>query len=88
MDRAARAAPRLQSLSAPPLPRELEDRLSAALEPDGQVKDSASPALARARREVRSAREKLVARLAAILGGLDPHHRSPMPRSRCAAAAT
>jgi DNA mismatch repair protein MutS2 len=77
VDRAARAAPRLQSLSAPPLPRELEDRLSAALEPDGQVKDSASPALARARREVRSAREKLVARLGAILGGLDPHHRSP-----------
>jgi len=77
VDRAARAAPRLQALTAPPLPRELEDRLAAALEPDGQVKDSASPALARARREVRAVREKLVSRLAAILDGLDPHHRSP-----------
>ena len=77
VNRAARAAPRLAALTAPPLPRDLEERLEAALEPDGQVKDSASPGLARARREVREARNKLVARLAAILGGIDERHRAP-----------
>ena len=77
VDRATRDAPRLQALSAPPLPRELEDTLEAALEPDGQVKDSASPALARARREVREVRARLVARLTAILAGIDERHRAP-----------
>ena len=73
--RAARLAPRLQALDAPPLPKELEDRLEAALGPDGQVKDGASPALARARREVREVRERLVARLAALLEGLGERNR-------------
>ena len=77
VDRASRRAPRLVALSAPPLPRDLENRLESALEPDGQVKDGASPALARARREVREARERLVARLAAILGSVDERHRAP-----------
>ena len=77
VNRASREAPRLVALSAPPLPRELEDRLEAALEPDGSVKDGASPALARARREVRDAREKLVARLGAILDKMDARHRAP-----------
>jgi len=76
VNRATREAPRLQALSAPPLPRELEDSLEAALEPDGQVKDGASPALARARREVREVRARLVARLTAILAGIDERHRT------------
>ena len=77
VNRATREAPRLQALSAPPLPRELENSLEAALEPDGQVKDGASPALARARREVREVRARLVARLTAILAGIDERHRQP-----------
>ena len=75
VNRAAREAPRLQALSAPPLPRDLEDRLEAALEPDGAVKDGASPTLARARREVREVRARLVAQLQKILDGLDERHR-------------
>ena len=75
VNRAAREAPRLQALSAPPLPRDIEDRLEAALEPDGAVKDGASPALARARREVREVRARLVADLQKILAGLDERHR-------------
>jgi DNA mismatch repair protein MutS2 len=75
VNRAAREVPRLQALSAPPLPRDLEDRLETALEPDGAVKDGASPALARARREVREVRARLVAQLQKILDGLDERHR-------------
>jgi DNA mismatch repair protein MutS2 len=75
VNRAARESPRLQALTAPPLPRDLEDRLAAALEPDGAVKDGASPALARARREVREVRARLVAQLQKILDGLDERHR-------------
>ena len=66
-----RTAPLVAALGVEPPPRQLEDALVAALEPDGQVKDSASRDLARARREVREARDDLVRRLSGILGSLD-----------------
>jgi len=70
--RLARPAPLVAALASEPPPREHEDALAAALEPDGLVKDAASRDLAAARRDVRDVREALVARLGGILGSLDP----------------
>ena len=67
----ARTAPLVAALAVEPPPRQLEDALAKALEPDGLLKDSASRGLAQARREVREAREDLVRRLSGILGTLD-----------------
>jgi len=66
-----RTAPLVAALAVEPPPRQLEDALLAALEPDGLVKDAASRDLAQARREVREARDDLVRRLSGILGSLD-----------------
>ena len=66
-----RTAPLVAALRVEPPPRQLEDALGAAVEPDGLVKDTASRDLAQARREVREARDDLVRRLAGILGSLD-----------------
>jgi DNA mismatch repair protein MutS2 len=71
VSRAGRLAPLVAALGVEPPPRQLEDTLSAALEPDGLVKDGASRDLAQARREVREVREELVKRLAGILASLD-----------------
>jgi len=71
LSRAAQAAPLVAALAAPVPPRELEDALATSLEPDGLVKDAASRDLARARREVREAREELIRRLGAIAASLD-----------------
>ena len=67
----ARTAPLVAALAVEPPPRQLEEALGRALEPDGLVKDAASRDLAQARRDVRESREDLVRRLAGILGGLD-----------------
>ncbi len=75
--RLAAEAPRTAALRVEPPPKALETRLTAALYPDGRVLDAASRALARARQAVRDARQRLVARLEAILGGLDPTERAP-----------
>lgn len=75
--RLAADAPRTTALRVEPPPKALETRLTAALDPDGRVLDAASRALARARQAVRDARQRLVARLEAILGGLDPTERAP-----------
>ena len=66
-----RTAPLVAALAVEPPPRQLEDAVLAALEPDGLVKDAASRDLAQARREVREARDDLVRRLSGILGSLD-----------------
>ena len=71
VSRVARLAPLVAALGSEPPPRALEDALTTSLEPDGIVKDAASRDLARARREVREAREELVRRLSGILAGLD-----------------
>ncbi len=70
-------APRTAALRTDPPPREIEKRLSESLDPDGQVQDGASRALARARQAVRDSRQRLVARLEAILGALDQTERAP-----------
>ncbi len=72
LTRAAKLAPLVGSLAVPVPPREIEAELERALEPDGQVKDAASRDLARARRQVREAREALVKKLGAIVASLDP----------------
>jgi len=75
--RLAADAPRTAALRVDPPPRELEQRLADSLDPDGQVRDGASRALARARRAVREARQRLVQKLEALLGALDPTERAP-----------
>jgi len=70
-------APRTAALRAALPARELETRLSQSLDPEGQVLDGASRGVARARRAVREARQRLVQRLEAILGALDPSERAP-----------
>ena len=77
LGRLADRAPRTAALRVDPPPKELEERLVKSLDPEGRVQDGASRALARARQAVRDARERLVARLDAILGGLDPSDRAP-----------
>jgi DNA mismatch repair protein MutS2 len=75
--RLAAAAPRTAALRVDPPPRELERRLGESLDPTGQVLDGASRDLARARRAVREARERLFRKLEAMLAGLDPADRAP-----------
>jgi DNA mismatch repair protein MutS2 len=74
---AGRLAPLVGALAAPPPPRRIETALAGALEPDGVVKDGASRDLARARREVREARETLVRKLETLLASLDPRAVPP-----------
>jgi DNA mismatch repair protein MutS2 len=70
-------APRTAALRVDPPPKDLEQRLTVSLDPDGQVQDGASRALARARRAVREARARLVRKLDAMLAALDPTDRAP-----------
>ena len=53
----------------------LEDSIERTIHDDGTVKDDASPALRRVRRELRSAEGDLVRLLERAIERLDPHHR-------------
>src|SRR2546429_120649 len=75
--RLARDAPRTAALRVDPPPKEIETRLARSLDAEGVVLDAASRSLARARQGVREARQRLVARLHAMLGPLDPTDRAP-----------
>ena len=75
--RIARDAPRTAALRVEPPPKEFEQRLTQSVDAEGTVLDAASRALARARQHVREARQRLVARLEALLGALDPTDRAP-----------
>jgi len=77
LGRLARDAPRTAALRVEPPPKALETRLQQSLDPEGNVLDGASRDLARARQAVREARERLIRRLDAILGGLDAGERAP-----------
>jgi len=68
-------APRVAALRVEPPPRELEQAIGRALEPDGSVRDDAAPELKRARERVRDTRARLVGRLEAVLAQLDPADR-------------
>jgi len=70
-------APRTAQLRVDPPTKELETTLARSISPDGQVLDSASKNLARARQHVREARKRVMDRLGAILGGLDVTERAP-----------
>ena len=56
-------APRLATLRTPLPPLDLAERFSRTFDPDGSVRDGASPELRKARRAVRNARERLVRHL-------------------------
>jgi DNA mismatch repair protein MutS2 len=53
----------------------IESAVERAIEEDGTVKDDASPALRRLRRELRGAAAELVQLLERIMAHLDPHQR-------------
>lgn len=53
----------------------VEQAIERAIETDGTVKDDASPALRRMRRELRGAQSELVQLLERIVARLDAHHR-------------
>jgi DNA mismatch repair protein MutS2 len=71
LERLADACPRVSGLRAPPVDRAVERQLERAVGDDGELLDTASPALAAARREVHVARERLVRRLETLLRDLD-----------------
>ena len=64
--RVAESCPRTMVLRAEPVERAIERELERSVSDEGELLDSASPALAAARREVHAARERLVKRLEAI----------------------
>ncbi|HKW47498.1 MAG TPA: endonuclease MutS2, partial [Gemmatimonadaceae bacterium] len=53
----------------------LEDSIERTFDDDGSVKDDASPALRRVRRELRAAEGELVRLLERVIEHLEPHHR-------------
>ncbi|MGD2136294.1 MAG: Smr/MutS family protein [Gemmatimonadales bacterium] len=63
-------APRVASLAVSLPPKKLEDAVRRALEPDGRVKDDASPELKRVRRRIRETRETLVRLLERVRGDM------------------
>ena len=60
---------------AMPDAREAATAIDHAIAEDGEVRDQASPALRRLRRELRSAEGDLIALLERIMGGLEPHQQ-------------
>ena len=71
LDRVAGLAPLAAALAVDLPPRAIERRLELSLDTDGNVLDTASPALAAARREVQAARQRLVRRLETVLRSLE-----------------
>ncbi len=63
LERIADDAPGVAALTEETPPIDIAKRIGRALEPDGAVKDDASPELAKARRRVRETRSRLVALL-------------------------
>lgn len=72
--RVAERAPQVSALEVLLPDRALEDRLERSLEPDGSLRDGASPALARARQAGREARARLIRRLESVLHDLEGPH--------------
>ncbi len=72
LERLAESCPKVAALRTPPADRTIERLLELSVGDDGDLLDTASPALAAARREVHAARERLVRRLESLLRDLDP----------------
>lgn len=64
-------APLVAALAVPLPDRKLDQRLADAINDEGEVLDTASPALFRARREIHAARDRLVKKLETVLRNLD-----------------
>lgn len=73
---AAGELPKLQRLTVELPPVKLDKSLDRALDPEGGIKDGASPELERARRQVRDTRERIVSLLEAKLRRLPQADRS------------
>ena len=71
LERVVESCPRLAMLGVPPVDRNIVRLLDRSIGDDGELLDSASPALAAARREVHAARERLIRRLDALLRDID-----------------
>ncbi len=71
--RVAEEAPALAASLVPLPDRALDQRLVAAINDEGEVLDTASPGLFRARREIHAARDRLIKKLELVLRGADPH---------------
>ena len=69
--RVAEQAPRAAALAVPLPDKAIDRRLELSVGDDGELLDTASPALAAARREIQAARQRLVRRLEGILRALD-----------------
>lgn len=67
LKRVEKDAPLVGRLNRPLPSRAIERRLEISFDTDGYLLDTASPALASARKEVRSARDRLIKRLEALL---------------------
>ena len=57
--------------------RKVEEEIERAIDDDGSVRDDASPALRKIRRELRGAQGELVGLLERIMGRLEPHLQVP-----------
>lgn len=66
LERVSESCPQVAALRAEPVERPVEKLLERAVSDEGELLDSASPALATARREAHAARERLIKRLEAI----------------------
>jgi DNA mismatch repair protein MutS2 len=71
LQRVEETAPLAAALAQPLPDKRIERRLEQSLDPDGALLDTASPALAAARREVHAARNRLIRRLESLLRGLE-----------------
>ncbi len=71
LQRIADEAPRIARLRVPVPEASLAKRLQEALDDTGDLLDTASPALFRARREVHAARERLIKQLESVLRGVE-----------------
>ncbi len=69
--RVAEEAPLAAALAVPVPDKSLDRRLDLSLDDDGQLLDGASPELGAARREVQSARARLIKKLETILRGAE-----------------
>lgn len=69
--RVAEQSPLLAALAVPLPDKAIDRRLELSIGDDGELLDTASPALAAARREIQAARQRLVRRLEGVLRGLE-----------------
>jgi DNA mismatch repair protein MutS2 len=75
--RVAPRAPRIGALAVPVPEKQVDHRLEQSLDDEGELLDSASPGLLRARRAVQAARDKLIRKLESMLRSADAQALPP-----------